>query len=230
MLTAKDLGHNIIIVKFRANTKILRERLKNSLQSLQKVGLDSTFCNDRINLSRNDFGPCKVSYIVQRLPTSYSGSFLRPLLPEPGHEVASLRDKLHEEKQGLFSGGYNSPGIHQLLVCLAVPRKCNFSRNFFFQIAIRILRKVDATSTVFVTFQLPQIQRGTFCLFSILTFCLITDRRIRPLINYKPPLPPNSGKSLGICRVRVHLVILNQCMVLYIIISPSGMEVVLFFF
>ena len=130
-----------------------------------------------------------------------------------------------------YSRGVTTPrGIHQLLVCLAVPRKCNFSRNFFFQIAIRILRKVDATSTVFVTFQLPQIQRGTFCLFSILTFCLITDRRIRPLINYKPPLPPNSGKSLGICRVRVHLVILNQCMVLYIIISPSGMEVVLFFF
>ena len=112
--------------------------MKNLLHSLQKVGLDSTFCNDRINLSRNDFGPCKVCYIVQRLATSYSGSFLRSLLPEPGHEVASLRDKLHEEKQGLFSGGYNSPGIHQLLVCLAVPRKCNFSRNFFFQIAIRI--------------------------------------------------------------------------------------------
>ena len=81
-----------------------------------------------------------------------------------------------------YSRGVTTPrGIHQLLVCLAVPRKCNFSRNFFFQIAIRILRKVDATSTVFVTFQLPQIQRGTFCLFSILTFCLITDRRIRSI-------------------------------------------------
>ena len=132
---------------------------------------------------------------------------------------------------GTILGGVTTP--LEFISCSFVSpyhASATFHATFFLQIAIRILRKVDATLTVFVTFQLPQIQRITFCLFSILTFCLITDRRIRPLINYKPPLPPNSGKSLGICRVRVHLVILNQCMVLYIIISPSGMEVVLFFF
>ena len=83
---------------------------------------------------------------------------------------------------GTILGGVTTP--LEFISCSFVSpyhASATFHATFFLQIAIRILRKVDATLTVFVTFQLPQIQRITFCLFSILTFCLITDRRIRTI-------------------------------------------------
>ena len=59
------------------------------LKSLQKVELDSTFCNGSCNLSRNDFGRCKYVTLCNLFRATCLATPLRDKLHETLHSVTA---------------------------------------------------------------------------------------------------------------------------------------------